>query len=94
MSLSAEERLRKENPELHKAIVKKISLAPDPRPVAVIAAYNEKWSSIASWERLLHELNALTIEESDGQFLEKLQNSGDKNSHLGRELHLRERTTR
>lgn len=94
MFTSAEERLRKENAELHKAIVRKISLAPDPRPVAVIAAYNEKWSPIAAWERLLHELNALTIEESDGQFLEKLQNSGDRNSDLGGELHLRERTTR
>lgn len=91
MITNDEDRLREENPQLHRAIVQKIHLAPDPRPITVIAAYNEKWSSSLAWSRLLHELNALSIEERDAEFLDKLQQGVD--GKLDEERHLTRRMT-
>ena len=78
-------RIREINPTLHDDVLRNINSAPDPRPATVKNAYDEQWSSELVWNRLLHELEVLSIDSDGATILEDLQNT-----NLAKRLHLKE----
>lgn len=81
----ARTRIREINPTLHDEVLRNINSAPDPRPATVKSAYDEQWSSELVWNRLLHELEVLSIDRGGATILEDLQNT-----NLAKRLHLKE----
>lgn len=82
----ASERIKSQNPDLYRIVAKNIAAVPDPRPLTVQNAYEEKWTKELAWERLLHELMSLGVSEEDTLLLEAIQNNTLVNEH-----HLTER---
>lgn len=80
-----EVRIKQINEGLWSATRKHISSSPDPHPLTVKNTYEERWSPLLAWNRLLNELEALSVLSKDAQFLEELQEET-----LGTRPHLRD----
>ena len=74
-AMTSELIIKEQNPEVYAAIVKRIKNVPDPRSATVQTTYDEKWSIDAAWNRLLHELTSLSVDEEDGSLLETIQDN-------------------
>lgn len=84
-SKTASLQIKKLNPDLWEIVQKHVIIAPDPRSNRVRKAYDETWSPLLSWDRLLHELQSISMDIDGTQILDDLQNA-----NLWRRRHLRE----
>lgn len=84
--IDAKHMIKSQNPELYTVVAKNIESVPDQRSMSVQKSYDEKWTPIVSWNRLLHELTVIGIDEKDSLLLEAIQNNT-----LADEHHLAER---
>lgn len=84
-STSASLQIKKVNPDLWEIVQKHVITAPDPRSYRVRKTYDEIWSPSLSWNRLLHELQSISMDIDGTQVLYDLQNT-----NLWKRRHLRE----
>jgi hypothetical protein len=69
-------KIQEANPIFFRKIETHIALAPDPRPKSVVENFTEKWTEKLAWDRLLHELQSIGLQEADSTLLESIQ-AGD-----------------